>query len=487
MSVLARGTNPFANVDAPKVTDPIRGSFILHPPLPPENGGSFAGPPITSVQLTPEVPAFLPKQTTVIPVDGLSPTFTQESFSIPQTRPPPTAYPGESFAIQGTQPTLGAFPGTNFFPSQDSFVVGVKQPIVTTPPETAKSMSFQGQIIPAATPRPDVLQRTPGSFAQGIGDSSLSRSSSFAGTARMPVTMPPTAPTIQEHPPPAAPMVTEPPMPLGVSMAMGSGPAPMPLGGSMAMGPGPAPMPLGGSMAMAPMSFAPQSPGVPGYNGKLPPPIVGGHYASIHGTIPIWGPEILPPRRLGDPPPEPPRWEPFPDVGSDAIIPSSWMQYRHSGWKWENATKREPTIYRDALTNMPTTRSAMLHKKPSDLIGDLDEDAADFRAQLQEAILADQPLGELQKGLELIEHDVEGQTLGEMSKDFDKDKRRTAPGKVDGWNYHTQHGTYCMGLENPLKPKQNAFTTSDPEMVETYFGLLSKEVDPRKEEDCRIG
>lgn len=240
--------------------------------------------------------------------------------------------------------------------------------------------------------------------------------------------------------------------------------------------PGP---PVGPATPPAPPPSAPFLPGPHNYA------TAHGHFASRFGRLPQWGPEFLPPRKPGDPPPEPPPWEPFPRVGREALIPTEWMAYRHSEWRWENPTATEPTVYRDSRTMRPTVRSQM-GPRPQELMASLETSLEEAQEQLNEAVLDENPLGELQKGLEVMGRDME-KNIGIGTNGISQSHPIMAP----DFQYYTKQGVIWMNIRNPLEGVKDVGAShfEQPAMkpVSTYVGSQLKAHDPRRSEDCRIG
>jgi len=212
--------------------------------------------------------------------------------------------------------------------------------------------------------------------------------------------------------------------------------------------------------------------GIPGMKPMLPPhQVARGHYHSLCGPLPAWGPELLPPLKIGDLPPDHHHWEPFPKVGPDHQIPSSWVQYRrvlaetgNTNDAWERRALNEPTVYRDYTTYRATTRSLMLKRHEFDL-----PDASGGPASSEDAA-------------EIVaHHEAEKQKQRLADEGLDQVPEKAAFGKQYG-----QHGKLYLKLQDPKHPSPDHFKVSSKEEVETYAGVLmaAKSQSDRDKEAC---
>merc|ERR1719171_1686403 len=93
-------------------------------------------------------------------------------------------------------------------------------------------------------------------------------------------------------------------------------------------------------------------------------------------------------------------------------------------------------------------------------------------------MMSDQPLGELQKGLELLQHDATAAVVGESNDPFSKMQHKGAP-KFD-MKHPIKHGIQYMSLESPeTRAKQPDHFSGQPKRpVNSYVGCLWKWRDP---------
>jgi len=179
-----------------------------------------------------------------------------------------------------------------------------------------------------------------------------------------------------------------------------------------------------------------------------------GHFRSEIAPLPSWGPELMPPRKIGEPAPDPHLWEPFPQVSYEHRIPSDWVQYRRvledTQDEWEKRALNEPTIYREYTTFRATTRSLMIKRHQLDVPPDgysigasteLPDDEASFADEEQRERLADSGLDQIPQ-------------TGPFGKQY------------------TQHGKLFMTLHDPRHPDPDQFRVGKKDQVETYAGVL---------------
>lgn len=157
------------------------------------------------------------------------------------------------------------------------------------------------------------------------------------------------------------------------------------------------------------------------------------------------------------------------------------MWYRKAKTPLDWTCDWEPTIYFDTLTLQPTTRTRMLEIATDDMFEALDMGMEQARIKAYEEAEGGNAFEEMEKGMELMQHDFEEALQGEGSSASDKMHRHRKP-KMEGDMRHvTQHGRHFLRLESNTKRekrKPNDFSGIAPRPVDTYIGTLWKAKNP---------
>jgi hypothetical protein len=164
-----------------------------------------------------------------------------------------------------------------------------------------------------------------------------------------------------------------------------------------------------------------------------------------------------------------------------------WYRKAKSPIDWK--TDSEPTIYLDTLTLQPTTRSKMLEMVPDDIFEEFDMTFKEARAETNKFDEQDHdPFGDLGKGLDVLEHDLQEALVGQGNSATDKMHRHRKPQQALDMRHVTTHGRHYMNLESKAKreKRSNDFVGVQPTGVDTYIGALWKAKNPLLPDDGPI-